>query len=319
MPVNRRERPYVTILIGCVLLTICLCALIYAYGRLKILTHNRESAAAQGSCDVLVAVDPLAYLVRRVGGDNVKVTVLTPQGKSPETYAPTPSQLADVANSQLFFTLGLPIEERLLGNIASIAPKATVVDLLQLIQALPNPRHSHETDDDAHDDSDHAHEGALDPHLWTAPENARTMVATICEELIKLDHENEASYRANAEKLDEELQALQLEIADKLANLTSRNFIVFHPAYGYYAREFQLQQLAIEFEGKNPKPRDLQKLVETAKNDKIHALIIQPEFNRSSAQVVADQLGGEIIEHSPLEEDYFANLRALTDAVVASH
>lgn len=302
---------------------------------------DNDSAASSGKLPVLVAVDPIAYLVERVGGNRVVVSALTPQGKDPETFAPTPGSLKAVAETKIFFRVGLPIEERFARNISSIAPNAETVDLCEKLDMLASAHHhdhgdnEREDDCDDHDEHEHEHEhehdrggdhdddggveeGALDAHVWTSPANVREMVETIAETLAEEDPEGAETYRANAAAFDSELAALQTETAERLAPYRDRGFFVFHPAYGYYAREFELKQYAIEFEGKAPRPRDLNALIERVKQEKVTKLIVQPEFNRSSAQAIANAIDGELIDHSPLVKDYFANIRSLTDAVVAS-
>ncbi|MBR4976317.1 MAG: zinc ABC transporter substrate-binding protein, partial [Thermoguttaceae bacterium] len=125
-------------------------------------------------------------------------------------------------------------------------------------------------------------------------------------------------FQANAATLDAELDALQTEITQRLASFKGRTFVVFHPAYGYFANEFHLTQRAIESQGKAPRPRELAELSQTARADGLRALIVQPEFDRAAAQVVANEIGAELIIHSPLEKDYFVNLRALTEALERS-
>ncbi|MBR6387537.1 MAG: zinc ABC transporter substrate-binding protein [Thermoguttaceae bacterium] len=287
--------------------------LILVEGYLKLrVGANSQREAASSRVAVLVAVDPIAYLAERVGGQFVDVAVLTPQGKDPESFAPTPKQLADVASTRIFFRVGLPIEDRFGQNVDSIAPGAETVDLSAGLELMP------EHDGHASNEGGEESGESLDPHLWTSPANAIAMVASIADALVAIDPDHTAEYRLNEAALNAELTALQQETADRLAPYEGRAFVVFHPAYGYYAREFHLTQLAIESEGKAPRPRELEELVERVKKDGVRKLIVQPEFNRSSAQVVADEIGGELVEHSPLEKDYFANLRSLTDAIVGS-
>ena len=275
------------------------------------LTEKSEPATASGKTPVLVAVEPIADLVERVGGDRVVVFALTPQGKDPETYAPTPGDLKSIVASKVFFRVGLPVEERFANNIASLAPSAKSVDLRAELEPLPDAHSRGESDDDFDDDS-------IDAHVWTSPANARAMVPKIADALAELDPDFAESYRSAAAKLDEELRALQEETSERLVPWNGRAFFVFHPAYGYYAREFHLEQVAIEFEGKAPRPKDLQKLVERAKREGVRALIVQPEFNRSAAEALAAEAGAALVEHSPLQKDYFATVRSLTDAIVGS-
>ena len=306
---------------------------------------TRESSEVVGDSRVpaLVAVDPIAYLAERVGGERAEVFALTPRGKDPETYAPTPGSLQAVVKTRLLFRVGLPIEERFARNIASIAPDATSVDLTSSLDMLRDEHeHDHDREHEHEREHDREHDGdrepdldreperepepernryddePLDAHVWTSPANARVMVATMADAFANVDPEGEREYRASAEAFDAELAALQDELRERLAPYEGRSFVVFHPAYGYYAREFRLNQVAIEFEGKAPRPKQLQQLIERARADGIKKLIVQPEFNRSSADAIAKAIGGEVTTHSPLQKDYFANLRALTDAVVGS-
>ena len=297
------RRYYAAFFFAVAIVAIILLLFVFIYGKLKLADSERRARDAndQTRLAVLVAVDPCAYLVERVGADRVRVDVLTPKGKSPEDFAPTPAQLAKLTAVKLFLAVGLPIEERFIEKITDLAPEATVVDLMQGLEPL--------VDECGHDDE------SIDPHLWTCPAAARHMVERIADALVALDPAGESSYRANAAALDAELAALQTAIAERLAPFHGRAFIVFHPAYGYFAREFHLEQRAIEVDGKAPRPKELEDLVQYARASGVRALIVQPEFNRSSAQTVADKIGAELVVHSPLEKDYFLNLTALVDAV----
>lgn len=322
----QQKRFFVLAVVSLALLALVMTLMIAGYGKIKAVKEREKNARDPNKLQVLVAVDPCAYFVERIGDDRVQVATLTPEGKSPETFAPTPAQLADFASSQLFFLTGLPVEERFLANIQSIAPNAVVVDLRRGLELLPNPhRHSHEGEDadedaTAHDHADHDEEelSSLDPHLWTSPQIARSIVAKILEALIQLAPDAEDTFRANAAKLDQELADLQTRTRDALAPFQGNFFLVFHPAYGYYAREFGVEQRAIENEGKTPSPRELEELVRDSREQRVAALIVQPEFNRASAQVVADALGATIVVHSPLQKDYFENIDELTAAILQS-
>ncbi len=301
-------------LIACfVLVALFVLLAVLTYGKIKI-SQTGKTRANSTTTQVLVGVDPIAYLVERIGADYVSVSVLTPPGKDPETFAPSPSSLASFAESKLFFIVGLPIEERFVKNLQSVASNASTIDLSANLELLSAPRSSHT---ETREESD-ADDNELDPHIWTSPANARVMVETIVEELSKLDPEHTEIFETNAQKLDEELSALQEEIGARLASAKGRSFYTFHPAYGYFAREFGLTQEAIESEGKAPRARELGELIESGKASSARVLIVQPEFDRASAQVVADAIGASLVVHSPLFKDYFENLRALTDAVARS-
>lgn len=316
MTANRSSRFYLTLSVG-----VALGALLLILGTLaltRLSAARRHMLETDAQLSVLVAVDPIAYLVERVGGDRVVVSTLTPTGKDPESFSPTPADLAALASTRLFFRVGLPVEERFAKNVASIAPNSLAVNLCENVKLLPNPcGHSH-----SHSEHDaHSHSCALsevDPHVWTSPAVARRLVESATQALCEASPENAEFFRANAATLDAELVALQAEISERLAPFESRTFVVFHPAYGYFADEFHLTQRAIESQGKAPRPRELAELSQAARADGLRATIVQPEFDRAAAQVVADEIGAELIVHSPLEKDYFVNLRALTDALERS-
>ena len=322
MPQNRRSRVY--LIFG---VSLMLGALIIVLG-ISVLTRLgavRRQAQDDGSkIRVLVAVDPLAYLVERVGGERVVVSTLTPTGKDPESFSPTPADLAALSSTRLFLRVGLAVEERFAKNIASIASNSREIDLCENVKLLPSPcghSHSHEEPETADAHSAHSHScsnSELDPHVWTSPAVARQLIAQATVALCEASPENAEFFQANAAKLDAELDALQTEISQTLAPFQGQTFVVFHPAYGYFANEFHLTQRAIESQGKAPRPRELTELIETARAGGVRATIVQPEFDRAAAQTVADEIGAELIVHSPLEKDYFANLRALTAALKRS-
>ena len=287
----------------------------------------RRQVQTDGSkIPVLVAVDPLAYLVERVGGDRVVVSTLTPTGKDPESFSPTPADLAALASTRLFFRVGLAVEERFAKNVASIAPKSRSVDLCENVELLPNPcghshSHSHAETDGDHSSHSHARScssSELDPHVWTSPAVARLLVEQATVALCEASPENAEFFQANAATLDAELAALQAELSARLEPFKDRTFVVFHPAYGYFADEFHLTQRAVESQGKAPRPREWAELLEPARAADVQGIVVQPEFDRAAAQVVADEIGAEIIVHSPLEKDYVVNVRTLTDALERS-
>ena len=314
MTANRPSRFYLTLGVGVTLGALVLVLGTLALTRLSV--ARRLVSEADTRLSVLVAVDPIAYLVERVGGNRVVVSTLTPTGKDPESFSPTPADLAALASTRLFFRVGLPVEERFAKNIASIAPDSRAVDLCEKVELLPNPcAHSHSEHDEHSHSCSHSE---IDPHVWTSPAVARLLIAQATAALSEASPENAEFFQANAATLDAELDALQTEITERLAPFEGRAFVVFHPAYGYFANEFHLTQRAIEAQGKAPRPRELAELSQTARADGLRATIVQPEFDRSAAQVVANEIGAELIVHSPLEKDYFVNLRALTDALERS-
>lgn len=311
------KKAYLAIAVVIAVVALALCLLIATYGEIKTARARLRETRDSNKIQVLVAVAPMADLVRRVGGERVQVAALVPEGKSPETFAPAPAQLAAVAASRLFFLVGTPVEERFLENVRSAARDVRIADLREIAppEEAAEPKEEGEESETA-DKSDRHCGGAEDPHLWTSPALARAASAKIAAELSRLDPDGADVYAQNAKTLDEELAALQSETAAALAPYSGRFFVVFHPAYGWFAREFGLVQRAIEVDGKAPRPKELEILVRDAREAKIRAIIAQPEFNRAAVEVVADAVGAKIVVHSPLQSDYFENIRSLVAAIL---
>jgi len=174
----------------------------------------------------------------------------------------------------------------------------------------------HDADHDDHDEElshdDHNHEGR-DPHIWLSPKRSIVMVKVIRDELIALDPDNKPTYEANAQKYIEELEALDAELTDVFNHLENRAFIMYHPSLGYFADDYGLDMHAIEAEGKKATIKELEEVIELAKNENIKYVLYQEEFDSSQAEIVAKEIEGQTIKVAPLSGDYINNLRMIAD------
>jgi zinc transport system substrate-binding protein len=150
--------------------------------------------------------------------------------------------------------------------------------------------------------------GELDPHVWLSPRVVKVQARTICDELCRLDPANKAAYEENCRLFQEELDRIDGRIAEALAPLKRREFFVFHPAFGYFADAYGLRQVAVQAGGKDPNVKQLGALIERAKREGVKLLFVQPQFSKSSAEAVAEQIGGAVVPMDPLAEDYLENL-----------
>jgi len=243
-------------------------------------------AAARDGLRVAVCIDPLAYLVERIGGQLVDTSVLVAPGQDPHTYEPTPGQMARLAESRLYFAIGLPFENRLLPRIRELSSDLTVVDAGRGV----------------------ARRGG-DPHIWMSPRLARTIAGNVCDALVAADPRNTAAYRAGLDSLLADLDALDAEIAAALKPLRGRSIYVFHDAFGYFADAYGMRQVAIETGGREPGPRHVAELIESAKADGVRVIFVQPQFSTMSAEAIAREIGGAVVRFDPLARDYIVNLR----------
>lgn len=257
---------------------------------------------------VTAGVPPVANLVARIGGDRVRVSSALPVGRSPHDYAPTPREIRSLARSRLFLHTDMPFEQNLLRMLG--AAKVPAVDVTRGVERRP----LEQACDHDHDDG-HAHDGhspdSLDPHVWLATANLKIMADNIAAELGKLDPEGRAVYERNRQALHRELDQLHAELSTELEPYRGRAFYVHHAAFGYFAHETGLRQLAVELGGREPSPRHLSEVAKQARKDQIKVIFVQPQFNPGAARALAETTGARVSELDPLAADAPANLRQL--------
>ncbi|MDV2481787.1 zinc ABC transporter substrate-binding protein [Methanoculleus sp. Wushi-C6] len=271
-------------------------------------TEQRED----GKIVVAVTIPPEQEFVERVGGENVHVVLLVPAGADPHTYEPPPGILASVAKADVYAPVGSGIEFELAwkDKIASLNPDMLVVDCSRGIDLISAGEHHHA--EEGH------HHGGTDPHIWLSPRNAKVMVENIREALIEADPENADAYRRNAEAYLAELDTLDAGIADAIAESGVKKVMVYHSSWAYLARDYDLQEVPIESEGKEPSPQRIEHLVSQAREEGIRTIFASPEHSTRSAEVIAREIGGTVVLISPLEKDYLANMRHVAAAFAES-
>ncbi|MGM0533696.1 MAG: metal ABC transporter solute-binding protein, Zn/Mn family, partial [Campylobacterota bacterium] len=254
------------------------------------------SASAYAQVNTVVSILPQKYFVNQIGGDKVSVEVMVTPGSSPVTYEPKPSQMTALSGADLYFSMDVPFEKRWLPRFQDAAQNTVFVDTAKGIQKRPIDTHDH-----GHDSHrDHDTKQNLDPHIWLSPTLAKTIAAHIKDALVEADKTNAAFYENNYKRFLQKIEALDTRIKNLLQNRNSDKFIVFHPSWGYFARDYGLTQVPVEIEGKAPKQKDLIQLIDFAKENEIKAVFVAPEFSQKSAQTIAESIGGKTITVSPL-------------------
>ena len=280
---------------------------------------GQEGAQPQENMKVAVTLMPQAEFVESVGGDKVGVVVMVPPGASPHTYEPTPSQLAEVAEASMYFKVGsgVEFENAWMDDIEGVNPSMKVVDCSENIVLIEMDGEHEEHESEEHEEEGHVHTG-LDPHIWNSPGNAKAMVRNIQLALAAEDPENADYYKANADDYVARLDGLDSSIRAALENKANREFIVFHPAWGYFAHDYGLEQVAIEEAGKEPTAQGLQHIVDEANEHGIKVIFASPQFSTSAAQTVAGQIGGTVILIDPLDKEYVQNMQRVAEAFAGS-
>ncbi len=249
----------------------------------------------------------MKFVVERLAAEELEVEVLLPPGASPHTYEPTPRQMAALDRARIYFEIGVPFEEALLGRISSVIEDLRVVDCRAGIDLVP-----------MEGDSDHHGPGALDPHIWLDPVRMATVAETIAGALTDIVPSRKTEIERNLLALELAIETTDSRVAAILDRLSGRTMVVFHPAYGYFARRYGLHQVAVEVEGKAPSARQLATTVDALGKQSVPAIFVQPQFSRTAADRVAAALGCQVVELDPLAENYLGNLEEIARRIVAA-
>lgn len=266
---------------------------------------------------VAVSLQPYSNVVKEIGGNEVQVVAMLPPGADPHTFEPKPASLREFAKATVYFSDGSGMDAAWLPRFKGVNKNVNVISLAQGITWLEEdePHHEGEVHHDAHHDGDEE----MDPHLWTSPVQMMLIAENVCQALMSLDAAHRDLYRKRTDDLKSRLGNLDMELRQSIDKLPAngRSFIVFHPAYGYFARDYGMKQLTVEVDGKEPKPRDLANLVKTGKSNNVHIVFVQPQFSRRAAATLAKELQASILDTDPLSYDYEGNIRKLLSAIAA--
>jgi zinc transport system substrate-binding protein len=246
---------------------------------------------------IFVSVLPLQTFVEKIGGEHVEVQTLVRPGHNPATYSPTPQQISALAQADLYIRTGVPFEQAWMPRIQATNKTMPILDARKGIQLRQLEAH--------HD----GHHDGQDPHIWTSPKAAKHIARNIQQQLGQLDPNNKQNYQQNYTSFAQQLDELNQQIQTLLAPVSQRKFMVFHPSWGYFADAYQLQQIAIEHEGKQPGAHALSQLIEQAKQNQIKVVFVQPQFDQRQAEQIARAIDGKVMAVDPLAANYLDNLR----------
>lgn len=255
---------------------------------------------------VFVSILPQKYFVEQVGGERVQVRAMLPPGASPETYQPSARQLSALSRARLYFRIGVPFEDAWMSRMESVSPDMAVVDTRAGIDLRSMTGGGN---------SGGRGMGRKDPHIWMDPRLVEIQVRTIRDALMHADPGGREIYRRNAAAFIDRLQALDRNIRQVLAPLHNRNIMTFHPAFGYFAAAYDLHQIPVEAEGKEPGARRMTQIIQTGRRLGVKVMLVEPQFSRRTATVVARAVGARLVTADPLAEDYVRNLSSLARSI----
>ena len=263
-----------------------------------------------------------------------------------------------LGKADAYFTIGMPLEKQYLPKIQETRPGLQVTSMLDGIDQLPMAAHHHPKDEEAHDadeghdhDADethdgeeghdhqaeaphenghdghnhgahdpeeHVHVGELDPHVWLSPALLKVLAWNIAKALTEADPAGADYYEANVDAFEADLDALDIRLKEKLDPHRGKAFYVFHPAFGYFAEAYHLQQHAVESNGQSLTPKQLLQLATVMKAEAAKVIFAQPQFDAKGAKVLGQQIGATVESIDPLEEDVIANLEKIANTIEAA-
>ena len=250
-------------------------------------TSGTEKPA--GTVTVTVTISPYKYFVDQIAKGKVDVNVMVPNGNNPETYEPYAQQMMELSKSALYLKVGsIGFEQTWMKKLQDNAPEMKVIDTSVGIKPAKTPG------------------GNIDPHVWMSCSNARIIASNILKALCELEPKNKAFFEKNYQSL--------LSIIDKRDSTTResvkkdpdlvRKFVIYHPILTYFARDYQLEQLAIEEEGREPSASQLKSLIEKARKEKIKFCLIQAEFANRNTTTFINESHTKPMNINPLQGDW---------------
>jgi len=252
--------------------------------------------------NIAVTIVPQREFVKAVAGDDVNVTVMIPPGYSPGNYAPKPQELTSLTDSSIYFSMGVPADlQNILPKVKQFNPNIKVVKLFDRVNNKYPDRIF--TSD------------SRDPHIWLSLKRVEYMVEIIRDELINLKPENKEKYIENSKQYIEKIKSTKQEIQDILLKKQDNYLLVYHPSFGYLAEEFDLEMISIEKEGKDATPKQLQDIIDFAKENNITTIYHQAEIDSRQTESLAEEINADLVKLNPLAENYLENMTEMAKKI----
>ena len=251
---------------------------------------------------IFVTITPMQSIIEEITAGDFDIEVIVPKGASPETFEPTPKQVTSFSDAEFIFSTGIIDFEQSL--VQRISGDAEVVNLSNGIELIAGSC-SH---------GNHKHKHGVDPHIWTSPRALRTMV-TNAHKAIMAHYPDSVKYTEATGRLLERIDALDNYCATRIKAEGVEAMMIYHPAYTYYARDYGIEQIAIEHDGKEPSLRQTTALIEKAKEHGVKAILRQPQYSEDKVRAIANDAGAEIITTDPLAEDILGEIERVTEII----
>ncbi|MGB9685529.1 MAG: metal ABC transporter solute-binding protein, Zn/Mn family [Rectinema subterraneum] len=272
--------------------------------------------AKKPALKIAVSIPPMQEWVERIAGDRASITLVLPPGSSPHAFEPSPRQLAELGQADIWFTISVEFEYSLRPKVSAMFPKLSIVDVTKNVKFRTFRPGEQETGEPASAGQLNPALTNRDKHTWLGYEQAKAEITFIRDTLIAKDPEGTEVYKKNYDAYLKEIDEVYNSLRTKLAPLAGSKVFVYHPAFGYFLDMFNITQEAVELGGKEPTQKELTTLVELAKKEKAKAIFVQAQFSQSAAQAVANTVGAAVVPIDPLAADWLANLGRMGQALL---
>lgn len=265
---------------------------------------------------VSVTIEPQRYFAEKIAGDKFIINSVVPAGQNPEVYDPTPQQMVQVGKSEAYLRIGhIGFEQIWIEKVQDNNRDMKVFDLSEGMELIENAEeHDHDHDHEHGEECSHSHYG-VDPHTWSSIAGAKKIAWNTLNAFIALDKENTQYYWENYSLLMSEIEKTEEKIGQLLAPLKNRTFIIYHPALTYFSNEYNLTQLSIEMEGKEPSPAQLKRLIDTARESGAKVVFVQQEFDKKNAELVAKETNCTLVVINPLDYNWDKEMIQIAQAL----
>ena len=260
---------------------------------------------------VLVSIPPYLYFVEKIAGDVVQTSSLAPEGTNPHIFEPSPRQIQEVYQAKVWIKLGESFEQKIATTLSTLHKNLIVVDLSKEVPLFSDHSccHTHE----------HSHAESADLHIWMSPVLAKAQADAIAKALIEAFPEHEVLFNERLVSFQKELDELYLQIKEKLSPYAHQAVLVSHPAFGYFCRDFDLEQISIEVEGKEPRPQDISSVLERAAKASVRVVLIQEQYNNKGAVAIADKMNIPTFNTDPYSSKYKEMLLDITSQIASEN
>jgi zinc transport system substrate-binding protein len=255
-------------------------------------------AAVDGRKEMTVSILPQKYIVECISDSLFHINVMMPPGANHETYEPTPLAMKSLANSKLYFSIGwLDFERSWTTRFADLSPDMKIVNTSEGGELLKYEGKEHS-----------GHISGIDPHTWLSPRFIKLQAGHIANSLSELDPAHADLFKANLLRFSARLDSIDTTYSRLFKPMRGSKFLIYHPALGYFARDYKLVQVSLETEGKEPSAVHLSELIEIARKEGIHSILVSKEFDSRNAETLAREIDGKVIVFDPMAGDLLDNL-----------